>query len=75
MDAKLKWLSGCFTGCSFPAPPQNSAVFFFLPSAAVTSLEDITVSRHQKSPLLHRLSLVLGGIGLLFHFMCVPEIM
>lgn len=67
MDAKL-------TEFAPPQPPQNP-VFFSLPSAALTSLEDITVSRHQESPLLHRLGLILRGIGLLFHFMCVPAIM
>lgn len=67
MDAKLTEFA--------PSQPPQNPVFSSLPSAALTSLEDITVSRHQESPLLHRLGLILGGIGLLFHFMCVPAIM
>lgn len=33
------------------------------------------VSCHQESPLLHRLGLILGGIGLLFHFVRAPVLM
>lgn len=75
MEAKLKPLSGCYRVCSSPAPTLQNPVFFILLSAALTSLEGIMVSCHQESPLLHRLGLILGGIGLLFHFMRAPVLM
>lgn len=54
----------------FPFPPTLHHILHFR-SAAVTSLEDIRVPRHQESPLLHRQSCIHGGIALLFHFVCV----